>query len=418
MTLARTTYTAALRLATPALLMHLARRTRRQTGGRDDFHARLGLVEADERRPVWIHAASAGEARAALPLAAALADTHPIRLSTFTASGLARFRESLPDVPASLSPLDLPGAWRRFFTRTSPRLAVLLEGELWPNLLAEARRRGLPVVLASARMTPGAARRLGRFPSAAREMLGGLAGVLAQSGEDLERFHALGLPRGRGRATGNLKDAQTIGTEARTRGRALRAAALAGRKVWVAGSVREGEEAFVAEVTALLRTRMPEAVALIVPRHPERAGGFVAALATRGIEVLDWGALAGDGTLPGGAVVVVARLGVLPALYAAADAAFVGGSFAPLGGHNLLEPAQAGVPVFAGPHLDNVRESVERLEATGALTVISDAGTLAAGLADLLNDRKRARTLGEAAKRAASNSKPLEATLAALAPWL
>lgn len=418
MTLVRTSYTAALRLATPALLVHLARRTRRQTGGRDDFRARLGLVETDERRPIWIHAASTGEARAALPLAAALTNTHPIRLSAFTASGLARFRESLPEAPVTLAPLDLPGAWRRFFTRTSPRLAVLLEGELWPNLLAEARYRGLPVVLASARMTPGAARRLGRFPSATREMLGGLAGVLAQSGEDLERFHALGLPRGRGRVTGNLKDAQTIGAEARTKGRALRAGALAGRRVWVAGSVREGEEAFVAEVTALLRTRMPEAVALIVPRHPERAGGFVAALAARGIEALDWNALADDTTLPGGAVVVVAKLGVLSALYATADVAFVGGSIAPFGGHNLLEPAQAGVPVFAGPHLDNVRAAAARLEAAGVFTEVRDAEELATGLAALLNDRKRAQTLGEAARRTALSLESLEATLAALASWL
>lgn len=415
---ARTLYTAALRLATPVLLAHLSRRTRRQTATRDDWRARLGLVDSDARRPVWIHAASAGEMQAALPLAAALAPTHPLRLSAFTASGLARVRTSLPGVEATLAPLDLPGAWRRYIARTNPRLAILLESELWPNLLAAARRRDLPVIVASARMTSAAARRLGRFPASTREMLGTLSGVFAQGREDLERFHALGLPRERGHVTGNLKEAQTISPATRERGRALRGGALAGRKVWVAGSVRDGEEAFIAETAAKVRERVPDAVALVAPRHPERAAGFIAALAARDIQALDWEALIDDGTVPAGAVVVVAKLGVLPALYAAADAAFVGGSFAPLGGHNLLEPAQAGLPVFAGSNLHNVEEEAARLESAGGLTIVRDAESLATALAALLQDPQTAQKMGAAAKRVASNSDALAATLAALAPWL
>ncbi len=418
MNLVRSTYTTALRLATPVLLAHLARRTRHQTGMQDDWRARLGLIEADDHRPVWIHAASAGEMQAALPLAAALAPAYPLRLSAFTASGLARARTSLPGITATLAPLDLPGAWRRYFSATNPRLAVLLESELWPNLLAAARRRKLPVVLASAHMTPAAAHRLGRFPASAREMLGGLAGVLAQDDADLERFYALGLPRERGCVTGNLKEAQAISATAEARGRALRAGALAGRKVWVAGSVRGGEEAFIAEAADKVRAQIPEAVALVVPRHPERAASFIAALAARDIQALDWDALVGGEAVPAGAVVVVAKLGVLDALYAASDAAFVGGSFAPLGGHNLLEPAQAGVPVLAGPNLRNVSAAAERLDAAGALTVVRDAEALAARLAALLGDPQTAQKMGAAARSVASNPESLAATLAALAPWL
>ncbi|MGH8271085.1 MAG: 3-deoxy-D-manno-octulosonic acid transferase [Gammaproteobacteria bacterium] len=418
MNLVRSTYTTTLRLATPALLAHLARRTRRQTGTHDNWRARLGLIEPDTRSPIWIHAASAGEMQAALPLAAALANTHPVRLSAFTASGLARAHASLPKIEATLAPLDLPGAWRRYFARANPRLAILLESELWPNLLAAARRSKLPVVLASARMMPAAAHRLGHFPASAREMLGGLADVFAQGGEDLERFYALGLPRERGRVTGNLKEAQTIPAATEARGRALRADALAGRKVWVAGSVRGGEEAFIAEAAARIRKRVPDTVALVIPRHPERAPGFIAALAAQNIEALDWEALANGGAIPAGAVVVVAKLGVLDALYAAADAAFVGGSFAPLGGHNLLEPAQAGVPVFAGPNLRNVNAAAERLDAAGALIVVRDAETLAAKLAALLQDPQTAQRMGAAARHVATNPESLDATLAALAPWL
>ncbi|MGH8427221.1 MAG: 3-deoxy-D-manno-octulosonic acid transferase, partial [Gammaproteobacteria bacterium] len=194
MSLVRAVYTTAIRLATPAILLHLARRTRRQTGTCDDWRARLGYGPRVEGGAIWIHAASAGEIQAAAPLVAALRTEHPLRLTCFTASGRARADRLLPGVDAELAPLDLPGAWRRFFVRGRPRVVVLVESELWPNLLAAARRAGVPVVLASARLTPGSARRLARVPGVARELLGGLAQVLVQTSADLERFVALGLP--------------------------------------------------------------------------------------------------------------------------------------------------------------------------------------------------------------------------------
>jgi 3-deoxy-D-manno-octulosonic-acid transferase len=416
--LVRASYTTALRLATPALLAHLTRRSRRQTGASDDWRARLGLRAHDMRHPIWIHAASAGEMQAALPLAGALAKTEPLRITTFSASGLARASDALPRIPASLAPLDLPGAWRRFLARTEPRLLILVETELWPNLLAAANQCGLPVVIASARMTSAAAQRLGRFAGTAREMLAVPACVLAQTPGDLERFYTLGLPTDRGRVIGNLKAAQTMPEAAVTRGRTLRAGPLAGRKVWVAGSVREGEETFIAEAAALIRKRIPDAVALIAPRHPERAEGFRAALAARGLEALGAEALDAHESLPPGAIVIVDRLGVLLALYAASDIAFVGGSFANLGGHNLFEPARLGKPILAGANLANVREQAERLEAAGALTVVNKATSLAEKIVALLSDSEAAHRTGAAGRRIASNPAPLARTLDALAPFL
>lgn len=412
MSLPRAVYTAAVRCATPILLAHLARRARRQTGGPDDWRARLGFAVRDARRPLWLHAASAGEMQAAAPLAVALAREQPLRLTSFTATGLARATALLPEVPASLAPIDLPGSWRRFLLRTRPRLALLLETELWPNLFATLQRAGIPLVLASARMTPATARRLARTPATAREMMAAATRVLAQTQADLERFVALGLAPERGRVTGNLKEALVVPPADLARGRALAAGAFADRRVWVAGSLREGEEAAVAEAVAAVRDAVPDAVVVLVPRHPERAREFTSHLEARGIRTLS-GAALDDGTaLAGGSVVVVARVGVLLALYAAAQVAFVGGTLAPLGGHNVLEPALLGVPVLVGPSLEQVRAAAERLRAAQALTVVNSGSELGAAVSALLRDRAACARRGAAARRAAGTSRALEATLA------
>lgn len=418
MTVARAAWTAAVRFSTPLVLPYLARRARRQTSRRDDWRLRLGIGAVDSRHPVWIHAASVGEAQAAAPLAAALAEAHPVRMTVFSASGRLRAEELVPQVQVELAPLDLPGAWRRFLDRVAPRLAVLIETELWPNLLAAARTRRLPVVLASARLTPAAARRLSRFPATMREMLTTFEHVLAQTPEDLARFVELGLPAARGIVAGNLKEALTVAPDTLARGRALRSGTLAGRRVWVAGSVRAGEEEAVAEAAVLVRAQIPNAVVIVVPRYPEQASPFTAAFESRGIRTLPWSSIVADEPLPPGAAVIVDRLGVLQVFYAAADAAFVGGTLVPVGGHNLLEPAIVGVPVVAGSDLDNVRAAAERLKRAGALSVVRDAEGLAREIGSLLADGEAARAAGEAGRRAASASAALETTLAELSPYL
>lgn len=418
MNLSRAVYTGAVRLAAPAILVHLARRSKRQAGVRDDWRARLGAVARDERAPVWIHAASVGEMQSAAALAAALAREYPVRISAFTATGRAAAERLVPTARLDLAPLDLPGAWRRYLERVRPRAGILVETELWPNLLAAAAQRGLPLALASARLTPDAAARLARFPRATAAMLGALTRVLAQSEADLERFVALGLPRQRASVTGSLKEAVVVPAAARARGAALRAGALAGRRVWVAGSVRAGEEAAVAEAAAAVRAALADVVAVVVPRHPEDAPGFVAALTARGVPTLGAEVLDGQAPVAAGAAVVVARVGVLLALYAAADAAFVGGSLAPVHGHNVLEPALLGVPVVTGPYLGNVLAAADRLKAAGALATVRDAAALGAEVTALLADPVRARAAGAAGRDAAANAGALTATLAGLGALL
>ncbi|MGH8126926.1 MAG: 3-deoxy-D-manno-octulosonic acid transferase [Gammaproteobacteria bacterium] len=413
MTIPRHVYTAAMRLASPAILAHLARRSRRQAGVADDWRARLGWGAHDTRSPLWLHGASAGEVQSLAALAVALAETHPIRLSAFTATGLDRARILLPEVPADLSPLDLPGAWRRYLDRIAPQLAIVAETELWPNLLATAVRRRLPVVLVSASMSARTARRLARFPATARALMGSLTQVLAQSDADLERFVGLGLPSARGAVTGSLKNALAIPPAVREQGAALRSRVFADRPVWVAGSVRTGEELAIAEAVLEVGKTQPDAVALVVPRHPEAAPAFAEALRARGLRVQGAEVLEANESLAPGAV-VVDRVGVLLMLYAAADVAFVGGTLSPVGGHNVLEPALLERPVVVGPSLDNVRAAAARLKAAGALSIVSDGAELGREVAALLADPEGVRRAGQAGARAAADSAALTATVSAI----
>ena len=414
MTLPRHIYTTVLRLSCPAVLAHLARRSRRQAGVPDDWRARLGWGAHDTRSPVWLHGASAGEIQSLIPLADALGDTYPIRLSAFTATGQARARALLPAVPTDLSPLDLPGAWRRYLHRTAPRLAILAETELWPNLLTVAARRRLPVVLVSADMSTRTARRLARFPATARALMNSLQHVFAQSAEDLDRFVALGLPLDKGTVTGSLKHALVIPGGVREQGALLRARVLADRPVWVAGSVRTGEEQAIAEAVVGVHQTQPEAMVLVVPRHPETAPGFSAALTARKVRVRGSEVLDGGEPLAPGTVVMVDRVGILLTLYAAADVAFVGGTLSLVGGHNVLEPAMLGLPVVVGPYLDNVRAASARLKAVGALSIVRDGTELGSEVAALLADPTTARSVGRAGARVATDSAALTATASAI----
>ena len=414
MTLPRLFYTAALRLGSPFLMFHLARRARRQAGTADDWRARRGYAAQTEDAPVWLHGASAGEIQSLAPLANALQRDYALRMSAFSVTGRERAAKLLPGIEVDLSPLDLPGAWRRFLSRVRPRLAVIAETELWPNLLAATRARGLPVWLVSARMSEATERRLRHFPATARELMGSLQGVLAQSEADLERFVRLGLPAERGRVTGSLKQALVIPRHVSERGERLRRQCLPARPVWVAGSVRSGEENAIAEAVSVVHEHYPAATAIIVPRHPETAESFRGALRVAGESTLPAEALDGDDPVPPGATVVVDRVGVLLEMYAAGDAAFVGGTLSPVGGHNVLEPALLGLPVLVGPGLDNIRRDVDRLKAAGALALVRNGGELGKELVALFGDAASRDCMGRAGAAAASDDAALKSTLGAL----
>lgn len=402
-------------LLTPLALIRLERGPV-ANGERGRWRERLGLVPDGHSGRVWLHAASVGEVNAAEGLIKALlARGEPLMVSTMTRSGAARCRALFGERLAHrYLPLDNAGAVRAWLRHTRPRLGLIVETEIWPELYWRCHQLGIPILMVSARLSEPAYRRYARFRGLLASTLPAVELALAQSHGDGEKLIRLGLPKERVRISGNLKFDLSLPDGLEERGAALRQS-LGHRATWAAGSTRPGEEDLLIESHMALRQAVPDATLLLAPRHPERVAAVAELLDASGLDWCRWG----ESAQASAAVVLVDRLGVLLECYAAADAGFVGGSLVPLGGHNLLEPASLARPVLAGPHLDQQAEAVAALLPGGGLKIVGDASELSTALTELLTDPEQARATGAAAFAGLqSGSGSLQATLAALEPWL
>jgi 3-deoxy-D-manno-octulosonic-acid transferase len=267
-----------------------------------------------------------------------------------------------------------------------------METELWPNLFDGCRRRGIPVVLANARLSIKSMERYRRFGAVFRDVLSGSTFVAAQSAQDAERFIAIGAARGQTCTMGNLKFDIAADPAVVERGLELRSTRWAARPVWIAGSTHAGEEEAALTAHALLQAEVPDALLLLVPRHPERFQAVADLLKRRGVRFERHSQ--NNAVQPQTQVLLVDTVGELAALYASVDAAFVGGSLVPVGGHNLLEPAALGVPVITGPYQSNAREIAELLLREGAALQVAGAAELAGVLRELMIDPERRRCVG------------------------
>jgi 3-deoxy-D-manno-octulosonic-acid transferase len=370
------------------------------------FGERLGFGEARLSQPsIWIHAVSVGEVQAAAALVKTLRHRYPdtpVVVTTVTPTGLetaqAKFGD---DVSYSYAPYDLPGAVRRFFDRVQPKLAIIVETELWPNLYHECGRRGLPLVLASARISPRSLHKYRWLLGLFREALSHGIVIAAQSEKDAERFRSLGAHPSRTHVTGNIKFDFELPPTVVEDGRRFRALQAPSRPVWIAASTHQAEEEHVLDALALLRREIPEALLMLVPRHPDRFAAVAALLRERGVGYVTRSSRAVcTADTP---VFLGDSLGELPVFYAAADVAFVGGSLVPIGGHNLLEPAALALPVLTGPHTFNAEEIASMLIEVGAASVVRNSAELADGLLRYLRDpvlRRRDGGAGLATVRA------------------
>jgi 3-deoxy-D-manno-octulosonic-acid transferase len=395
-------YQLLLRAARPWVRLRLRFRARREPAYGERTAERFGYVPAAVRPGgVWFHAVSAGEAIAAAPLIAEFAVAHPevpVVVTTMTPAGAAAVEYHLAGrVQHCYAPYDFPDAVQRFYDAVRPRLAVLVETELWPNLVGEAAARRIPVLLMNARLSERSAAGYRRLGTLTRRMLGQLAFVACQYPAHRERFVALGVPPERVAAFGNVKFDVTLPPE-----HAARVAALGARyrfddaPVWIAASTHPTEEALTLAAHQQIRRHLPAARLVLVPRHPPRApdvlalcesAGFAAARHTRP-----------DPADTSASVVLVDAMGVLLDYYALAAVAFVGGSFAPVGGHNPIEPAVCGVPVVMGPHVFNFADVVEPFRTAGTLSLVDDPDALAPAVLALLADPARRAAAGQLAR--------------------
>ncbi|WP_241666964.1 3-deoxy-D-manno-octulosonic acid transferase [Muricoccus nepalensis] len=395
--------------------------THRARLGKED-PARLGERRgAGADRPagplLWLHGASVGESQSALPLLEALAELRPDLHFLLTTGTLTAARLLEDRLPASLRPrvrhrfvpLDVPAHAARFLDGWRPDAAVLIESEIWPNLILAARARGVPLALVNARVSAGSARGWGRLPAVARRLFGAFGLVIAQTEEDAARLRALGAEGAQ--SWGNLKFAARPLPAPRAALRALREA-IGGRPVLLAASTHPGEEAQVAAARAQLQERLPGLLTILAPRHPERGPALA-----RELEEAAPGAVArraaGDLPGPGTAFYVADTIGELGLLYRVAGVALIGGSLVPHGGQNPLEAARLGCPVLLGPHTDNFATIAARMVEEGAAERVADSGALAEAAAAVLTEPDRARSMTSAAARIAADAGALPERMAA-----
>ncbi|WP_426954593.1 3-deoxy-D-manno-octulosonic acid transferase [Muricoccus radiodurans] len=399
----------------PLLPLWLARRVRL---GKED-PSRLGerRGEGADRPPgelLWLHGASVGESQSLLPLMGSLASRRPglrFLVTTGTVTSARLFADRLPADLAARTvhryvPLDIPSHVARFLDGWRPDAGVLVESELWPNLLAAAKARNIPLALLNARMSARSARGWAMAPGLARRVLGSFRLVVAQTEEDAARLRTLGAPGAE--AWGNLKFAADPLPADPVALVALRDAA-AGRPVLLAAQTHPGEELQVAAAHLLLRERLPNPLTVIVPRHPERGPTIAAEIGPLPLARRAAGEMPGPDT----AIYLADTLGELGLFYRLAGAAFIGGSLIPHGGQNPLEPARLGCPILLGPHTHNFTAIVDALLEAGGAIRVGDSAALAEQAAAVLTSRNRARRLTDAAARIAAQSGTLPDRLAA-----
>lgn len=392
----RFAYTLLLYALLPLALLHLLLRARREPAHLEHVAERLGFFPAaGGARLIWVHAVSIGETRAAEPLIKALQQRYPahrILLTHSTPTGRRTGEELFGDsVLRGYLPYDFPFAVRRFLRHFRPEIGVVMEMEIWPNLIEYCRRSSVPVYLVNARMSEKSARRYAWFGGLTRAALGSLAKVAAQTGRDAERLARLGA--GPVTVTGNIKFDCSAPPEMLALGTQLRRLFGESRPVFLAASTREGEEALLLDI--LPEIGVPELLTVIVPRHPQRFEEVAQLLEARGVR---YQRRSSGVTAPAGTRVVLGdSMGEMFAYFAACDVAFVGGSLAPLGGQNLIEAFAVGTPVLIGPSTYNFAEATELSVRAGAAIQVSDASALAREARRLLRDPAAAKSMGRAA---------------------
>lgn len=393
-------YTLLFHLLLPFVLLRLLWRARNAPDYLRRVHERFGFAIPAMQGGLWVHAVSLGETLAAAPLVNAWRQANPdkpVFVSTMTPTGSSRVNALWGDqVQHAYAPYDLPWAWSLFLRRVRPQMLVIMETELWPNMIHAAHKRGIPVLLANARLSERSARGYACVSWLARPMLQELAAVAAQDAATAARFRDIGVADERISITGSLKFDITPPPGLVEKAHQLHVEwRLAHRQVFVAASTHSGEDMSVLAAFASIRACHKHALLILVPRHPERFDN-VAMLVRQKKLTLARRSL-GEAVTQDTAVLLGDTIGELMLWYALADVAFVGGSLVPVGGHNVLEPMAMGVPTLSGPHIFNFQSIADELVEAGALQLVT-AGDLAQACNALLDHPERANAQVVAAR--------------------
>ncbi len=398
--MARWLYSLLLTLLLPGILAFLWYRGSRDRRYRERWSERLGYGPvAEAPGTLWVHAASVGEVIAATPVIRALLDQAPDRplvVTTMTPTGAERVRAAFGnEVTHAYIPLDLPWMVSAFIRRLKPSGLVILETEVWPNLVHGCTRRGIPVILANARLSERSAAGYARVAPLALPAFRALDWIAAQAEADAQRFRALGVRSGQLSVTGSIKYDLSIPEEARAEAAALRAAFGAGRPVWIGASTHEGEDEQLLDAHQDLLARYPDALLVLVPRHPERFGDVARSVQGRNLTLAR---RSRSESAADAQVYLADTMGELLMLFGTADVAFIGGSLIQRGGHNPLEAAAWSLPVLSGPHVFNFATVFDVLEREQGVRFVESTEALARSLGALFADETQRLETGRQAR--------------------
>jgi len=398
----RTLYTALFYLGLPLVAIRLWLRARKAPAYAKRIGERFSYgMPKLQPGGIWVHAVSVGESIAAAPMIRALLQrypTLPITVTCMTPTGSERIQALFanePRIQHCYLPYDLPCAAARFLDRAQPKLAVIMETELWPNHIHQCAKRGIPVALANGRLSQRSAKGYGRFGKLTAPMLAEMSLFAVQTEAEAQRFRNLGARAETVEVTGSIKFDLTIDPQLLQRAAELRGQWQAlERPVWIAASTHEGEDEVVLDAHRRLLTNHPDALLILVPRHPERFNSVFELCQREGFATVRRST--GSNVDAQTSVLLGDTMGELLFLYALADSAFVGGSLVPNGGHNLLEPAALAKPVISGPHLFNFLDIAAQLREAGALAEVDDAEGLAVEVQRLFELPRDAQRMAEA----------------------
>ncbi|MCM2368788.1 MULTISPECIES: lipid IV(A) 3-deoxy-D-manno-octulosonic acid transferase [Proteus] len=415
-------YQVLLYLIQPLIWLRLLLRSRKAPAYRKRWGERYGFCKGKVvPQGILLHSVSVGETLAAVPLVRALRHHYPdlpITVTTMTPTGSERVRSAFgDDVYHVYLPYDLPGSVNRFLKAVDPKLVIIMETELWPNLISKLHQRKIPLIIANARLSERSAAGYQKLGSFVKTMLQKITLIAAQNQEDGERFIELGLKRSHLHVTGSLKFDISVTPELAARAVALRRQWAAHRPVWIATSTHEGEETIILETHKKLLTQFPQLLLILVPRHPER---FPKAEQLTREAALKYTLRSTDAVPDAQTQVVIGdTMGELMLLYGIADLAFVGGSLVERGGHNPLEAAAHAIPVIMGPHTFNFKNICAKLDQAEGLITVTDSESMATAIASLLNDEDYRRYYGRHAVEVLhENQGALLRLLTLLSPYL
>ena len=399
----RLLYTLLLHLALPLIALRLALRARKAPTYARRINERFSLgLPSMKPGGIWVHAVSVGESIAAAPMIRALQAHYPelpITVTCMTPTGSERIQALFgASVQHCYLPYDLPWAAARFINRVKPRLAVVMETELWPNHINQCARLKIPVVLANGRLSERSARGYGRFPKLVAPMLKQISALAVQSEIEAQRFIELGARADAVMVTGSIKYDQQVAEGLPEQAQTLREQWQASqRPIWIAASTHEGEDALILAAHQQLLRLFPKALLILVPRHPERFESVYALCIEQGMRVQrrSTGAL----VTAEQQVLLGDTMGELMFLYALADVALVGGSLIKHGGHNMLEPVALAKPTLTGPHYFNFLEIAEQLLEAGGLQTVADSSQLAQAVARLWTSHSHTEKMCRAAQQ-------------------